>query len=163
MTQMNPLSYKSANYTRLTGISVTHAPGELAPARKNAGAKGHLISWALKELRCPICESRVRPNTRRPGVLPRSMKFDQTVGCDLFEIDEFGFQAVFLNVIRWGTGYQQACRVPDKTPATVAKAFAELWHKHYSVPEFLIMDQGPEFQSSVHDLCREACMPPPVH
>ena len=52
------------------------APRELARAFKHAGAKRHLIRGALIELRCPICESRVRPNTRRPGVLPRSMKFN---------------------------------------------------------------------------------------
>ena len=49
------------------------SPRELGRAIKHAGAKRHLIRWAMRELRCPVCESRVRPNTRRPGVLPRSM------------------------------------------------------------------------------------------
>ena len=90
---------------------------ELGRALKHAGAKRHLIRWAMKELRCPVCESRARPNTRRPGVLPRSMKLNQTVGCDLFEFDEFGYKTIVLKMICWGTGYQQACRVPDKSSA----------------------------------------------
>ena len=94
----------------------------------------------MKELRCPACESRVRPDTRRSGVLPRSMKFNQIVGCDLFEFDEFGYKVFILNMICWGTGYQQACRVPDKTSASVAH-----WHEHYRMPELLITHQGPEF------------------
>ena len=52
------------------------SPRDLAHALKHVGAKRHLILWALKELRCPVCKSRVRPDTRRPGVLPRSMKFN---------------------------------------------------------------------------------------
>eukprot|EP00973_Karenia_brevis_P025612 3533409-Karenia_brevis.AAC.1 len=48
-------------------------PRELARAVCNAGAKFHIVRWALRELRCPICESRVKPLTRRPGALPRSM------------------------------------------------------------------------------------------
>ena len=106
------------------------APRELGRSFKHAGAKRHLIRWAIKELRCPVCESWVRPNTRRPGVLLRSMKFNQTVGCDLFEFDEFGYKVIVRNMICWGTGYQQACRVPDKSSASVAKAFATHWQKH---------------------------------
>ena len=68
------------------------------------------------------------------------MKFNQTVGCDLSEFDEFGFNAVFLNIICWGDGYQQACKAPDKTFATIAKELAELF-----ASELLITHQGPEF------------------
>ena len=106
----------------------------------------------MKELRCPVCESRVRPDTRRPGVLPRSMKFNQ-VGCDLFEFDEFGYSVVILNMICWGTGYQQACRVPDNTSASVARDFATHWHKHYWMPELPITDQGPEFVGKEFTSC----------
>ena len=33
----------------------------------------------------------------------------------------------------------------DKTSESVRNAFAELWIKHYSWPELVITDQGPEF------------------
>eukprot|EP00973_Karenia_brevis_P012617 1711650-Karenia_brevis.AAC.1 len=52
-------------------------PRELARALRNAGAKRHVVRWALKEVRCPICESRVKPLIRRPGALPGSMKFNR--------------------------------------------------------------------------------------
>ena len=48
-------------------------------------------------------------------------------------------------MICWGTGYHQACRVPDKSSATVANALATHWHKHYKMPELIITDQGTEF------------------
>ena len=99
----------------------------------------------MKELRCPMFESQIRPDKRHPGVLPSSMKFHQPSGCDLFEFDEFGYKVIVLNIICWGTGYQQACRNPDKTAASVATAFATHWYKHYRMPELLITDQGLEF------------------
>eukprot|EP00973_Karenia_brevis_P067529 9394181-Karenia_brevis.AAC.1 len=39
-------------------------PRELARALRKAGAKRHIVRWVLKELRCPICEARVKPLTR---------------------------------------------------------------------------------------------------
>ncbi len=76
------------------------------------------------------------------------MNFNQVVGYDLLEFSEFGFDKTFLNIICWGTGYQMCCAVPDKTSASVTKAFASVWTKHYGMPEFLITDQGPEFIGS---------------
>ena len=73
------------------------------------------------------------------------MKFNQTAGCDLFEFDEFGYKTIVLNMICWGTGYQQACRVPDKSSASVRDAFAMHWTKHYMIPELVVTDQGTEF------------------
>ena len=136
------------------------APRELGRALKHAGAKRRLIRWAMKKMRCPVCESRVRPGTRRPGYLPRSMKFNQTVGCVLFEFDEFGYKVIVLNIICWGTGYQQTCRIPDKTSASVATAFATHWHKHYRMPELIITDQGTEFTGKevTCDVADHACL-----
>ena len=57
-------------------------PNELGRALRNAGVKRHLIRWATHELRCPVCESRVKPLARRPATLPRTLKFNQVVGVD---------------------------------------------------------------------------------
>ena len=81
---------------------------------------------------------------KRPGALPRSLRFNQIVGVDLFEFNEFGFSKWFLNVICWGTGYQMCATVPDEQSATVRDDFAMVWAKHYGMPELLITDQGPE-------------------
>ena len=80
---------------------------------------------------------------RRTGVLPRSLKFNQVVGIDLADMPEIG--KTFCNIICWGTGYQMAGWIPDKTSATVRDAFAQLWVKHYSWPDLVVSDQGPEF------------------
>ena len=37
---------------------------------------------------CPVCEARVKPATKRPGALPRCMKFNKVVGIDLVEFQE---------------------------------------------------------------------------
>ena len=103
------------------------------------------IRWAVKEMRCPICESRVAPATRRPGALPRCLRFNQTVGVDLVEFITPVFKKILMNVVCWGTGYQMCAVLPDKTSETVRNAFSEHWVRHYSWPELMITDQGPEF------------------
>ena len=37
-----------------------------------------------------------------------------------------------------------ACIVKDKTSTAVTKALADVWTKHYQIPELLSTDQGPE-------------------
>ena len=66
-------------------------------------------------------------------------------GADLVEFQDAGFDKILLNVICWGTGYQMMCTMPDKTSQSTRDAFAQLWIKHYSWPELLVTDQGPEF------------------
>ena len=74
-------------------------PHTLARALRNAGARRNIIRWALRDLRCAICESRERPSAKRPGALPRCLSFNKIVGVDLFEFDEFGWQQHFLNIV----------------------------------------------------------------
>ena len=92
-----------------------------------------------------FCESRIKPSAKRPGGLPWCLSFNQIVGADLFDFDEFGWQQHFLNVICWGTGYQMCETVKDKQSNTEREAFARCWTKHYGAPELLVTDQGPEF------------------
>ena len=120
-------------------------PNDFGRALRNAGVHRHLIRWAVKELRCPVCEGRVRPAAKRPGALPRCLKFNQVIGADLFEFPDSGFDKIVLNVICWGTGYQQACVLTDKRSETVRNAIASLWIKHYGWPHLMVTDQGPEF------------------
>ncbi len=121
------------------------APNELGRALRHAGAHRHLIRWAVKEMRCPVCEGRVRPAARRPGTLPRCLRFNQVIGIDLVEFPDNHYDKILCNIVCWGTGYQMACVMPDKTSKTTRDAFANLWIKHYSWPELIVTDQGPEF------------------
>ena len=74
-------------------------PNELGRALRNAGAKRHLIRWAIHELRCPVCESRVKPVARRASALPRSSVFNQVVGVDLVDFSDLGIQMTLMNVV----------------------------------------------------------------
>ena len=67
-------------------------PQELGRALKHANAKRHIIRWAVKEMRFSVCESRVRPSAKRPGALPRCLKFNEVVGVDLIEFDDVGLR-----------------------------------------------------------------------
>ena len=106
-------------------------PNELGRALRHANAKRNIVRWAVKELRCPTCEARVRPSAKRPAALPRCLKFNEVIGADLVHFDDFGFKKILLNVVCWGTGYQMACTVPDMTSKSVRDALAMLWIKHY--------------------------------
>ena len=55
------------------------------------------------------------------------MQFNKVVGVDLVEFQDIGVNKILANMICWGTGYQMACVVPDKTSASVKAAFAETW------------------------------------
>ena len=46
-------------------------PADLARALRRANVKRNIIKWATRRMRCPVCEARVRPTTKRPAALPR--------------------------------------------------------------------------------------------
>ena len=92
-----------------------------------------------------MCEAMVKPAAKRPGALPRCMKFNKVVGVDLVEFDDVVIDKILANIVCWGTGYQMAVVIPDKTSLSARNAFATAWVKHYGWPELVVTDQGPEF------------------
>ena len=117
-------------------------PNELGRALRNAGVKRNLIRWAVRDMRCPVCESRVKPLARKPSSLPRTLKFNQVVGVDLVEFKEMGLELIMINIVCWGTGFQMMAIIPDKRSATVRDAFSKEWVRHYGCPELVVTDQG---------------------
>ena len=71
------------------------------------------------------------------------MTFNKTIGIDLVDMPDFN--RTFINIVCWGTAYQMAQWIPEKTSRTVRDAFSECWIKHYGWPDLIITDQGPEF------------------
>ena len=59
--------------------------------------------------------------------------------------DGNGEKAVLVNIICWGTLYQQCIIAPDKTAATISRIIAEHWVRYFGPPLVLISDPGPEF------------------
>ena len=58
--------------------------------------------------------------------LPRTFRFNETLGLDLFEIESSdSSKIVFCNMVCWCTLYQLCIPVVDKTAETVAKCVAE--------------------------------------
>ena len=117
----------------------------LGRALRNAGVKRNLIRWATQEMRCPVCEARVKPLARRPATLPRTLKFNQVVGVDLVELKELGLDIVLCNCVCWGTGYQMMSVQHSKQSQTTRDTFSRDWVRHYGWPELVVTDQGPEF------------------
>ena len=64
---------------------------------------------------------------------------------DLVEFPDGGSDKIPANILFWGTGYQMAFVMPDKTSASARDALAKAWIKHYGWMELLVTDQGPEF------------------
>ena len=58
---------------------------EFGRALRHAGVRRELVRWATRSLRCPLCDERKRPLVPRPGMLPRTMRFNQVIGADLLE------------------------------------------------------------------------------
>ena len=70
----------------------------------------------------------------RPGMLPRSLKFNHVIGVDLIFINFQGRELTFLNIVCWGTAYQQVEFIPEeqgRTAMAARRAFMRGWQKHY--------------------------------
>ena len=116
-------------------------------ALKASGAREDIIRWTKDHFRCPTCDARVRPSPHRPGHLLRALEFNQVVGLDLCFLEAFGQQNILLNMVCWGTNFQQASLCRNKSAEEIVNVFANEWIKHYGVPTLLILDKGREFDN----------------
>ena len=116
-------------------------------ALRNSGAKQEVLSWTKHHFRCPTCDARPRVSPQRPGHLHRAMEFNSVIGLDLVFLEAFGQLHVILNMICWGTNYQQAALCRDKSADEVLNVFMNEWIKHYGVPSLIIVDRGKEFEN----------------
>ena len=134
------------------------SPRGLGRALKHAGAKRDLIRSAMKELRCPVCELRVRLDTRRLGVPPRSMKFNQRVGCALFEFDEFGYSVIILNMICWGINKPVGFRI--KHLHLLLELLRLIGTSIIGCQSFLSRTRALNSSEKIHNVCRRPGMSP---
>ena len=112
-------------------------------ALKHAGVKTEILRWVRRCFRCPICESRKKPDSHRPAHLTKAMGFNEVVGIDLM----FSHKKILVNMVCWGTSYQWVQRIKDKSSEEVTRAVMTSWVAHYGPPRLLIADQGTEFTS----------------
>ncbi|CAL1162763.1 unnamed protein product [Cladocopium goreaui] len=114
-------------------------------ALRHAGVRPDILDWAKHHFQCPACKTRERPSPQRPGHLMRALEFGQVVGVDLLFIEVQNTLLTFVNILDWGTNFQQVALCPGKTAEEVQQVFMNEWVKHYGSPVLLIADRGPEF------------------
>ena len=110
-------------------------------ALRHAGVKKDIIKWVKKHFECPICNSRKRPASHRPAHLSRKLAFNEVLGIDLIYYE----RQPLLNMLCWGTNFQQVILLPDASAKETAKALIQCWFSHYGPPNMIVCDQGPEF------------------
>ena len=110
-------------------------------------ARPEVLHYVRREFECPACAAKGHPpKPRFPAALPRTYRFNETLGLDLFEIESpDNSKIVFCNMVCWGTLYQWCILVVDKTAETVAKCVAERWIQYFGPQLVIIADQGKEF------------------
>ena len=120
---------------------------EFLRALRLSRARPEVLHFIRREFECPACAAKGHPpKPRFPAALPRTFRFNETLGLDLFEIESpDNSKMVFCNMVCWGTLYQLCIPVVDKTAETVAKCVAERWIQYFGPPLVIIADQGKEF------------------
>ena len=106
-------------------------------------------------VKCDDCEAMQRPKAKRPAAVPRTCRFNRVVGVDLVVVKNHEEKPQFwLNIICWGTLYQQCVEVPDKKASTIAQTFLDFWIRYFGPPLTTVIDQGTEFLAEpLKDLC----------
>ncbi|CAE7228874.1 pol [Symbiodinium sp. CCMP2592] len=114
-------------------------------ALRHSGVRDDVLQWVKEFFTCPLCEASKRSLPARPAHLAKALEFNAIVAVDLFYMNLFGAEQIFLVCIDYGTGYLQVARCADAKAITVRQALSKFWVAPFGVPELLICDQGPEF------------------
>eukprot|EP00439_Symbiodinium_sp_Y106_P052731 s3255_g7.t1 len=114
-------------------------------ALRHSGVREDVLQWVKEFFLCPLCEASKRSLPARPAHLAKALEFNAIVATDLFYMNLFGTEQIFLVCIDYGTGFlvHQATRL--RSPITVRQNLSKFWIAPFGVPELLICDQGPEF------------------
>ena len=120
---------------------------EFLRALRLSRARSEVLNYVRRKFECPACAAKGHPpKPRMPAALPRTCRFNETLGVDLFEIESpDGTKITFCNMVCWGTLYQLCIPILDKTAATVSKCITERWIQYFGPPLVIIADQGKEF------------------
>ena len=110
-------------------------------------ARSEVVNFVRREFECPASAARGHPpKPRMPAALPRTFRFNETLGVEFFEIESpDGTKITFCNMVCWCTLYQLCIPILDKTAATVSKCITERWIQYFGPPLVIIADQGKEF------------------
>eukprot|EP00971_Amphidinium_carterae_P330189 6463068-Amphidinium_carterae.1 len=124
-------------------------PPKMAQMLTNAGAHRTLVKYVRETWRCPTCRRRAKPDAPRPAALAKSFEVNQVVGVDLMEVESPlnpSEKLLLLNVVDWGSHYQQVVQIRSKHASAVWRGFSEAWLRILGPPTMVVCDQGTEFQ-----------------
>ena len=114
-------------------------------ALRHSGVREDVLQWVKEFFSCPLCEASKRSLPARPAHLAKALEFNAIVATDLFYMNLFGTEQIFLVCVDYGTGFLQVVRCADARAITVRQNLSKFWIAPFGVPELLICDQGPEF------------------
>ena len=120
---------------------------EFLRALRLSRARSEVLNYVTREFECPTCAAKGHPpKPRMPAALPRTFRFNETLGVNLVEVvSPDGTQITFCSMVCWATLYQLCIPILDKTAATVSKCITERWIQYVGPPLVIIADQGKEF------------------
>ena len=128
------------------------SPSDFARMIKLGNGKPELVRWVKHNFKCDDCEANKRPKSRRPSAVPKTYRFNHVVGIDLLEAkDPDGIRCFHLNVLCWGTSFQQVkivCGDNTKTAENVWNTFLDTWVRVFGLPDILVLDPGTEFEGA---------------
>ena len=102
---------------------------EFLRALRLSRARSEVLNYAQQAFECPACAAKGHPPKQRMfAALPRTFRFNETLGVDLFEIESpDGTKITFCNMVCWCTLCQLCIPIFDRTAATVSKCISEWW------------------------------------
>ena len=117
---------------------------------KLGNGKPELVKWVKHHFRCDDCEANRRPRAKRPSAVPKTYRFNHVVGLDLADKKNLeGERQHWLNVVCWGTSFQQVKLLPnanEKTAENVWLTFVDTWIRIFGCPDVIVLDPGLEFE-----------------
>ena len=118
---------------------------------KLGNGRPEVYKWVKKNFRCDECEAHRKPKAKRPSAVPKTYRFNHVVGIDLVQVSppDGGSKKNFLNIICWGSSYQQVKIVGGdnaKTAENVWNTIVDAWLRIFGCPDILVLDPGLEFE-----------------
>jgi len=150
----DPLWYPSKQ--QLVDLKIAHdnaghpTASDFARLIKLGNGRPEVYKWVKKNFRCDDCEAHRKPKAKRPSAVPKTYRFNHVVGIDLVQTaGPDGVKYFFLNIICWGTSYQQVKIVEGdnaKTAENVWNTIVDTWFRIFGCPDILVLDPGLEFE-----------------
>ena len=100
------------------------------------GRASPLIIALAKEFRCSVRIEHKQPKPWRRAAPPRQLSFNQVVGVDTPTLRHFDKSVHCLNIVHWGTRFQQIIPINSKHASSIRQAYRG-WVKMFGAPRVI--------------------------